>query len=136
MTSERAKEMEAMTPEEYQALIDRLDNPPLSWVPQSEIPGGMADLDPAKLVRDAQVFGQVDEIDDSRVSDFGSYRVVVIERPDSSRVAIFALGMVLDKRMAGVKVGDKIAVKYLGTKPSRTPGQADYHDYNVAVDRA
>lgn len=134
MTKE-SEALDAMSAEEYKDLLDRLDNPPLSWVPQSEIPDSMKDLDTTKLVRSAAVFGKVDEIDDSRTSDFGPYRVIVVEAPNGSRIAIFGLGMVLAKRLAAIEVNDRIAIRYLGTKPSRTAGQADYHDYNVAVDR-
>lgn len=127
--------LDAMTPEEYKDLLDRLDHPPLAWVPQDKLPASMADLDAAQMVRSKAIFGQVDEIDDTRTTDYGSYRYVVIAQPDGTRIGVAGLGQVLAKRLAGVEIGDRLAIRYEGRKPSSVAGQADYHDYNVAVDR-
>lgn len=122
-------------PEGFEGLAERLDNPPLAWVPQTVVPDSMKDLDPKMIVRSVSVFGVVDEVDDTRESDFGAYRYVVLAQPDGTRVGVAGLGMVLAKRLAGIEVGDRIAIRYEGRKPSKVAGQEDYHDYNVAVDR-
>lgn len=126
---------QAAVPEGFANLADRLDNPPKAWVPQATIPASMTDLDPAMMVRSVSVFGTVDEIDDSRTTDYGSYRYVVLAVPDGTRVGVAGLGQVLAKRLASLQIGDRVAIRYEGRKPSKVQGQEDYHDYNVAVDR-
>lgn len=122
-------------PEGFAGLADRLDNPPLAWVPQTTVPASMADLDPKVMVRSGTVFGRVDEIDDSRTTDYGPYRYVVLAAADGTRVGVAGLGQVLAKRLAALQIGDRVAIRYEGRKPSKVAGQEDYHDYNVAVDR-
>jgi hypothetical protein len=130
-----AKDEQQVVPEDFADLQARLDNPPRAWVPQPIIPDSLKDLDPAMIVRQVSVFGVVDEIDDTRTSDFGGYRYIVLAQPDGTRVGVAGLGQVLAKRIAGLEVGDRVAIRYEGRKPSKVAGQEDYHDYNVAVDR-
>lgn len=136
MTSKEERDaLDAMSPEEYKDLLDRLDHPPLAWVPQTTVPASMADLDANLMVRSPAIFGRVDEIDDSRTTDYGAYRYVVLAQPDGTRVGVAGLGQVLAKRLAALEVGDRVAIRYEGRKPSKVAGQEDYHDYNVAIDR-
>lgn len=114
--------------DEYDDLRERLDNPPLSWCPTG-VPDG---LDPERCIESTEVFGTIESIED-RISDFGTYRMIVVIDPKGQRVQIAGLGTVLMKRFASLEPGQRLAVRYLGTHASSTPGQADYHDYTVAV---
>ena len=62
--------------------------------------------------------------------------MVTITEDGGRRIAIAGLGTVLDKRFQTIGIGDGLAIRYLGTKPSSVSGQADYHDYTVAVEKA
>ena len=114
------------------ALRDKLDNPPLSWAPR----GVRGDLDADRCITDKTVVGVVDSIED-RESSFGPFKMVTIAEDGGRRIQIAGLGTVLDKRFQTLAIGDGLAVRYLGKKPSSVgEGAEDYDDYAVEIEKA
>lgn len=114
--------------DDYKDLQERMDNPPLSWCPKG-IPDG---FDAAKCIEERQVFGTIESIEE-RTSTFGPYRMVVVIDGSGRRIQLAGLGTVLVKRFASVEVGQRLGVRFDGTKPSSVEGAEDYDDYNVVV---
>jgi len=117
-----------MTFDQLDQIDERLDNPPKLWTPK----GVQGDLDPDECIAEKQVKGIVEE-KDFRTGDYGEHPVVIVVRPDKSRVRILGYGTVLGNRLRGVEVGDAVGIKYLGTRPSNTAGMKPYDNYDVVV---
>jgi hypothetical protein len=116
--------------DELDALEERLDNPPLMWAPK----GLPKDGDAEKFDTAIRVVGHVEERD-TRDGDYGEYPWIVVLRMVGTRVAVAGFGTILKSRLAGVVVGDAVAIDYRGTLPSNTPGFKDFDNYEVVIRR-
>jgi hypothetical protein len=70
-----------------------------------------------------------------RAGEYDPYPIVTVRRSDGEEFAIHAFHTVLAGEFAKLqlKLGDKIAVKYLGKKQNRA-GNGSYHAYRVVKD--
>lgn len=81
------------------------------------------------------IVGEIEDIT-TIVTDFGPSPVTTILREDGSAVNVAWFGGVLKGKFDSLApaVGMKVALQYLGTKPSKTKGHADYKDWYVLLD--
>lgn len=88
-----------------------------------------------------RVGGILRDITDSNEGDFGSYVILLIERPDGSLTGVHCFHKVLrgdiERRLerGTLQVGDQIAIKYIGESGKVTTGKNAANMYRVAVRR-
>ena len=84
------------------------------------------------------ILGEITEISSGQ-STWGDYPIVTIKAADGAH-AVHAFHSVLRGALvaAAPVIGETIAIKYEGTKKAKNakPGDDDYHNYRVVVDRA
>ena len=72
---------------------------------------------------------------DTRQAEHGDYPVLTFQTDDDARVAVHAFHSVLRNGLAKLspQVGDRVVIRYLGTKISRSTGRT-FHAYRVSSD--
>lgn len=83
----------------------------------------------------AKLVGWIVSVEQREDGPFGAYPIATILSEDGKLVKLHAFHTVLSGRVAAANAGDRIGVKYKGRKASSTPGQSDYYDYAVIVQR-
>ncbi len=70
-----------------------------------------------------------------RTTENGSYKVYTVQEPDGERLALHAFHKVLKDRLEEdpPRLGDEIAVRYLGLKQGES---FSYHNYRVVVEHS
>ena len=67
-----------------------------------------------------------------KIEDVGDKKCINGEVGDDKEVSIWG-SFVLDDMFGKVKPGQFIQVKWLGKKPSKTPGRSAYHDWDLGI---
>jgi hypothetical protein len=85
---------------------------------------------------DDRLIGEVVALSE-RDGGYGSYPILTIRRDSGEELAVHAMHQVLSSQLAELrpKVGDRIAIKYLG-KIANKAGNGSYHGYRAVSDAA
>jgi hypothetical protein len=123
-------ERESGGPDVFSALEDIAAHPAKTWTART-LP---KDADESEWVVSDRVAGVVDYLED-RQSEYGQYKMAELRLKSGERLQVHMFGTVLGKWGPVLRVGDGIAVAYLGTRASSTPGRQDYENFEVIVVR-
>jgi hypothetical protein len=96
-----------------------------------------ADYAPAwRPAVDDKLTGEVVALSE-RDGGYGTYPIITLKRDDGDELAVHAMHTVLSAQLAELrpKVGDRIAIKYLG-KIANKAGTGSYHGYRAVSDAA
>ena len=111
--------------DELLALLTQVERDTKSWRPE---PGD-------------SVYGTLRDIDESSEGDFGAYPIYVIETPTGQLVSVHAFHTVLRKNLEKkvargiLRIGDEIAIRYVGAFGEAKGGKNPAEMYRVAVRR-
>jgi hypothetical protein len=123
-------EVESGGPDVFSTLEDISAHPTKTWTAR-KLPQG---ADPAEWVVSDAVAGVVEYLE-QRESEFGPYTMAELRLKSGERVQVHLFGTVLKKWGHVLRVGDGVAISYLGTRPSTMQGGKDYDSYEVIVVR-
>jgi hypothetical protein len=114
----------------FSTLEDIAAHPAKTWTART-LP---KDADESEWVVSDRVAGVVDYLED-RESEYGPYKMAELRLKSGERLQVHMFGTVLGKWGPVLRVGDGVAVAYLGTRASSTPERQDYENFEVIVVR-
>jgi hypothetical protein len=123
-------EIESGGDDVFSTLDDIVEHPAKTWTARA-LP---KDADPKEWVVSDRVTGVVEYLE-GRESEFGPYVMAELRQKSGERVQAHLFGTVLKKWGPVLRVGDGIAIAYLGTRPSTMQGGKDYDNFEVIVVR-
>jgi len=123
-------EIESGGPDVFSTLENLVEHPAKTWTAR-KVPEG---ADPDEWVVSERVAGVVEYLEE-RESEFGPYTMAELRLRSGERVQAHLFGTVLKKWGRVLRVGDGVAIAYLGTRPSTMQGGKDYDNFEVIVVR-
>jgi hypothetical protein len=126
----RLIEIESGGPDVFSTLEDIAAHPAKTWTARA-LP---KDANPDEWVVSERVAGVVEYLE-QRSSEFGPYTMAELRLRSGERVQAHLFGTVLKKWGHVLRVGDGVAIAYLGTRPSTMQGGKDYDNFEVIVVR-